>query len=207
MAYLFLTLGAILLYAEFADPGLSAAGVGAGLALILALLGLGSLPINWAAVGLIVLAFAVFLIGILTDSEPVVTVLGLIPFVLGSSLLFTPFRATSPAAPDLRVNPWLIAVMVLVIIAFSFLVLRAILKAFRAPPRSGPQRLIGLDAVTLTDLNPTGQVRVETENWSAISVSGEIPAHSKVLVTGVKGVRLEVSSMEKARGQSKKKQK
>jgi len=205
IAYLFLTLGAILLYAEFADPGLSAAGVGAGLVFILAFLGLGSLPINWAAVGLIALAFVIFLVGLLTDTEPIVTILGLVPFVLGSSLLFTPFRITSPAAPDLRVNPWVIAVMALVIVAFSFLVLRAILKAFRTPPRSGPQRLIGLNAEALTDLKPTGQVRVETENWSAISVQGEIPAHSKVIITGVKGVRLEVSPVEKAREQSKKK--
>lgn len=204
IAYLLLTLGAIMLFAEFADPGLSAAGVGAGLAFIIAFLGLGSLPINWAAVGLIALAFVVFLVGLLTDTEPVVTILGLVPFVLGSTLLFSPFRVTTPAAPDVRVNPWVIAIMAFTIVGFSFFILRAILVAIRKPPQSGPQRLIGLHAETLSDLNPFGQVRVETENWSAISVKGEIPAHSQVIVTGIKGVRLEVSPVGKSRSQSKK---
>lgn len=201
IAYLLLTLGAILLFAEFADPGLSAAGVGAGLAFIIAFLGLGSLPINWAAVGLIALAFVVFLVGLLTDTEPIVTILGLVPFVLGSTLLFSPFRASSPAAPDVRVNPWVIGIMALTIIGFSFFILRAILAAIRKPPQSGPQRLIGLYAETLSDLNPLGQVRVETENWSAISVEGEIPANSQVMITGIKGVRLEVSPVGKSRDQ------
>ena len=204
IAYLLLTLGAILLFAEFADPGLSAAGVGAGLAFIIAFLGLGSLPINWAAVGLIALAFVVFLVGLLTDTEPIVTILGLVPFVLGSTLLFSPFRASSPAAPDLRVNPWVIAIMALTIIGFSFFILRAILAAIKKPPQSGPQRLIGLYAETLSDLNPLGQVRVETENWSAISVKGEIPANSQVVITGIKGVRLEVSPVGKSRDQREK---
>jgi membrane-bound serine protease (ClpP class) len=204
IAYLLLTLGAILLFAEFADPGLSAAGVGAGLAFIIAFLGLGSLPINWAAVGLIALAFVVFLVGLLTDTEPIVTILGLVPFVLGSTLLFSPFRASSPAAPDVRVNPWVIGIMALTIIGFSFFILRAILAAIRKPPQSGPQRLIGLYAETLSDLNPLGQVRVGTENWSAISVEGEIPANSQVMITGIKGVRLEVSPVGKSRDQREK---
>lgn len=204
IAYLLLTLGAILLFAEFSDPSLSAAGVGAGLAFIIAFLGLGSLPINWAAVGLIALAFVVFLVGLLTDTEPVVSILGLVPFVLGSALLFSPFRASPPATPDVSVNPLVIAFMALTIIGFSFFVLREILAAIRKPPQSGPQRLIGLSAQTLSDLNPHGQVRVETENWSATSIKGEIPANSKVIITGITGVRLEVSPVGNSRNQKKK---
>jgi membrane-bound serine protease (ClpP class) len=192
IAYLLLSLGTLLLLAELADPGLSIAGIGAVVAYIIAFMALGNLPVNWAGIALLGLSVIFFLVGLLTDTEVVVSIAGLIPFILGSLLLFMPFTPTSPAAPIARVSPWLIGVMAISILAFSYLVLRAVLAASRRAPQAGAQKLIGMQGVALTDLNPTGQVRVDLQNWSAVAVAGEIHTGDSVHVTGIAGVRLHV---------------
>ena len=200
IAYLLLSLAALLLLAELADPGLSIAGVGAVVAFIIAFTALGSLPVNWAGIALMAFSVVLLVVGLLTDTEAIVSIAGLVPFILGSLLLFRPFTPTSPAAPIVRVSPWLIAVMSISIVGFSLLVLRAILVASRRPPQSGAQRLIGQQGIALTDLEPGGQVRVDLENWSAVTVAETIRAGEAVRVTGIAGVRLQVVSQEEARG-------
>ncbi len=192
IAYLLLSIGTLLLLTEVADPGLTVAGMGAAVAFIIAFLGLGNLPVNWAAIALLAVSVVIFVVGLLTDTEIIVTAAALVPFILGSLLLFSPFSPTSPAMPDVRVSPWLIALMALGMVAFSYLVLRAVMAATRIPPRAGAQRLVGFTGTAITDLAPEGQVRVDLQDWSAISVGGEVRAGVPVRVTGVAGVRLEV---------------
>jgi membrane-bound serine protease (ClpP class) len=196
IAYLLLTLGTLFLLAELAEPGLSVAGIACVVSFIIAFMALGSLPVNWAGIALLALSVVLFVVGLLTDTEAVVTVAGLVPFVLGSLLLFSPFTLTSPAMPDLRVSPWLIGVMGGGTLAFSLLVLRAIIAASHIPPRSGAQRLVGRRGTALTDLTPGGQVRVEFEEWSAVALGGEIQAGDPVQVVGVVGIRLQVVAGE-----------
>ncbi len=192
VAFLLLSLGTLFLLVELADPGLSVAGVGAAVAFVLAFLGLGNLPVNWAAVALLGVSVILFVVGLLTETEVVVSLAALVPFVLGSLLLFTPFTPTSPSLPEVRVSPWLIALVGVGMVGFSVLVLRAILAASKLPPRSGAQRLVGHTGVALTDLVPTGQVRVDLQDWSAVSMAGPIPGGSPIRVTGIRGVRLAV---------------
>jgi membrane-bound serine protease (ClpP class) len=193
IAYLLLSIGTLCLMAELSDPGLGVAGVASAVCFILAFMALGNLPVNWAGVALLALAVVLFAIGLFTETEVIVTVAGLVPFILGSLLLFSPFTPTSPAAPSLHVSPWLIGVMSLGILAFSFLVLRAVIAANRLPPQSGAERLVGRRGVATTDLTPDGQVRVELEDWSAVAVEEGIRAGEPVQVVSVAGVRLRVA--------------
>jgi membrane-bound ClpP family serine protease len=50
--------------------------------------------------------------------------------------------------------------------------------------------------VALTDLNPTGQVRVDREDWSAVASEAFITEGEAVRVKGITGVRLDVASVE-----------
>jgi len=86
--------------------------------------------------------------------------------------------------------------MSLGILAFSVLVLRAIITANRLPPQSGAERLVGRRGVACTDLSPEGQVLVELEDWSAVAVEGDIRAGDLVQVVGIAGVRLHVARVE-----------
>ena len=194
IAYLLLSLGTLLVLAEVADPGLSIAGIGAVVAFIVAFLGLGNLPVNWAGIALLAVSVILFAVALITDTEIVVSLAALIPFVMGSLLLFVPFEPISPALPVVRVSLWLIGIMGAAIFGFSLVVLRAVLIASRRPPQSGAQRLVGYTGVALTDLAPTGQVRVDRQDWSAIAVGGAIQAGSAIRVAGITGVRLEVTA-------------
>ena len=197
VAYLLLSIGTLCLMAELSDPGLSVPGVASVVCYVLAFMALGSMPVNWAGVALLALAAVFFAVGLFTETEAIVTVAGLVPFILGSLLLFSPFTPTSPAVPALRVSPWLIGVMSLGILAFSFLVLRAIIAANRLPPQSGAERLVGRRGVACTDLTPEGQVRVELEDWSAVAVDEEsIRAGEPVQIVDIAGVRLRVARVE-----------
>jgi len=60
------------------------------------------------------------------------------------------------------------------------------------PPASEPTRLWGEDGTALSDLAPTGTVRVRGETWSAEALSEPIPAGSRIHVAEVDGLRLRV---------------
>ncbi|MGA3352468.1 MAG: NfeD family protein [Acidimicrobiales bacterium] len=51
---------------------------------------------------------------------------------------------------------------------------------------------VGAEGLAVGDLSPGGIVRVNGENWSAVSMNGSVPAGSPVHVLRVAGVRLEV---------------
>lgn len=192
IAYLLLSLGTLFLLAELSDPGLSVAGIGAVLCYIISFMALGTLPVNWAAIGMLTLSLIMFTVALLTDTEVIVTLVGLIPFILGSLLLFTPFQPQSPALPNLRVSLWLILLMAGIIVFFSLIILRAILKASKRPPQTGAESLIGKTAVAETELKPNGQVTINHQIWSATSVGGDINKGQHVRITNVSGVRLMV---------------
>ena len=196
IAYLLLSLGTLFLLAELSDPGLSAAGIGAVVSFMIGFMALGSLPINWAAIGLLVVSLIMFVVALLTDTEVVVTIVGLIPFILGSLLLFSPFRPESPALPEVRVSLWLIIVMAAMIVVFSLIILRAILKAIKRPPQMGAERFVDAVALAVTDLTPDGQINIQHQIWSASSLGGDVIKGQPVRVVSVSGVRLLVTPIE-----------
>ena len=202
IAYLLLSLGTLFLLAELSDPGLSFAGIGAVVCFMISFMALGSLPVNWAAIGMLVISLILFVVALLTDTEVIVTAAGLIPFILGSLLLFTPFRPDSAVTPELRVSPWLVILMAGIILTFSLVILRAILSASKLPPRAGAERLIGNVAVAKTDLDPEGRVSIDQQDWSAISTAGFINKGQKVRVVDISGVRLHVLPIEEEHNQS-----
>jgi membrane-bound serine protease (ClpP class) len=196
IAYLLLSLGTLFLLAELSDPGLSVAGIGAVLSFIIGFMALGSLPVNWAAMGMLAISVILFVVALLTDTEVIVTVVGLVPFVLGSLLLFTPFRPESPAIPEVRVSIWLIFLMAALIVFFSLVVLRAILKAMKRPPQMGAEQFIGMTATAATDLSPDGQITIQHQTWSATTIGGSVHKGDRVRVVSVSGVRLMVTPLE-----------
>ena len=67
----------------------------------------------------------------------------------------------------------------------------AIRRSDRADRHAASRRLEGAEGVAVTDLTPSGIVRVRGEQWSATCVNGPVAAGSPVQVLS-SGVRLEV---------------
>lgn len=194
IAYLLLTIGFIGVIAELYSPGLLFPGIIGAICLITGFAAMGSLPISWAGLVLIVGGIALLVLEAQAPGIGLFGVAGLIAFVLGSLMLYSPINLPSPALPRVGVNPWLIGGVSVVLLAFVLVVLRAAITAKRHPATVGTSTLLGKSGIAVTDLNPKGTIDLEREHWSAVSPPGSETIHAgeKVLVTGVDGAILKV---------------
>ncbi len=88
MAYILFLLGAALLYFEIQAPGGFIAGSVGIIALILSGIGFQVLPVNFGALGLIILSFILFIIEVYVTSYGLITIAGLASMLFGSLFLF-----------------------------------------------------------------------------------------------------------------------
>jgi membrane-bound serine protease (ClpP class) len=98
IAYLLMALGALGLYVEITHPGGILPGVVGVIFLLLGLYSVSVLPISWAGVALIFVAVMLFILEVKVTSYGLLTVGGVISFVLGSLMLF------DGPIPDMRVS-------------------------------------------------------------------------------------------------------
>jgi membrane-bound serine protease (ClpP class) len=190
IAYLLLSLGLLGIYVELSHPGLSLPGVAGGIAVLLGLFALGTLPVNWAAVLLIALAFVLFAADLFVPSFGTLTIGGIVSFVLGSYLLIG-----ADAPPGYEVARPVIWTVTGCLLAFSLFLGAAVLKARLRPPATGKQAMIGNVGTARTALAPSGMVFVDGELWSAMLETGDaadLAAGNPVVVTRVDGLLLTV---------------
>jgi membrane-bound serine protease (ClpP class) len=194
IAYLLLTLGLYGLVIEFQAPGFGLPGAVGVIALVLAFVGFGSLPLNWAGVGLIALGVILLIVEALSPGFGATGVAGLVIFALGSLMLYWPFTPPSPVLPAVTVNPWLVAAITGGTGALIFLAVSKGLQAQRAPAISNvSHRLVGMIGRATTDLAPVGTAQVGGELWTVIA-DGEVPIHAgdSIIVVAVEGIILRV---------------
>lgn len=186
IAYLLLSLAMLGIMVEIFNPGLIFPGVVGAISLLLAFFSLGVLPVNWAGVLLIALAFGLFIGEVLTTTFGLFTAGGVVALVIGSLILF------QGASPVFRVDPWLIAgVTIFITGVFAFVINRAI-RAHRKQATTGREELAGKRAVARTALNPEGTIFYKGELWSAISDGDNIEPGQEVIITKVDGLTLHV---------------
>ncbi len=198
ISYLLLTIGAWALLAEVFHPGSLVPGVVGVLCLALALTAFESLPMNWTGVGLIALAIALFVIDLKAPSHGVLTGAGLITFVVGSLMLFSPvgFPGLQAGEFGLAVNPFLIGALgVGLAIFFSFAV-RATLRARHRPAMAIGAADVGATGLAVTDLAPGGSVRIHGADWKAEAVDGPIKRGETIQITARQGLRLRVRRVD-----------
>ncbi|HEY3082884.1 MAG TPA: nodulation protein NfeD [Chloroflexota bacterium] len=190
IAYLLLTLGMYGLIYELANPGTWVPGVVGVVALLLALYSLGTLPVNWAAVALIALAFGLFAADILvTSGHGGLTAAGIVTLLLGSLFLF------SGGAPELQLSPWVIGGVVGGTAAFFVFVVGAVYRVMRRRPFVGRDAMVGQVATVSHELAPSGTVELLGELWRAELVEGQSPPvepGQRVQVVSVDGLTLKV---------------
>lgn len=194
VAYLLLSLGSIGIFLELSNPGATVPGVVGGLCLLLGLFLLGTLPVNWTGVLLIAFGLILLIVDVFVPSLGILTIGGLVSFVLGSYLLFG-----DGAPPGYDINPVAIWSVAGFLVVFFLLIGGAVIRAQRRKPATGQEGLIGEIGHARTDLNPDGMVFVAGELWQATAVSPEpnpkpvtVPAGSPVVVTRMRGLHLDV---------------
>jgi membrane-bound serine protease (ClpP class) len=192
VAYLLLALGALGLYVEITHPGGILPGIVGLVFLLLGLYSISVLPVSWAGVALIFMALMLFLLEIKVTSYGLLTVGGLICFVLGSLMLFeTPI-------PDMRVSLGVVLPTALVVAGVTGFLLSRVVRAHRKQVLTGEEGLVGEVGKTLGELAPYGKVLVHGEYWDARSVGEAIAAGTPVRVLSVGQRRIDVEPAVKS---------
>lgn len=194
IVFLLLTIGVQAVLIELYSPGGWIAGFIGVVCISLAMYGLGVLPVNWFGLVFLVLSFALFILDIKAPTHGALTAAGVGSLIIGSLVLFN-----SPGVPSFqRVSvPLVISVSITIGIVFTSILIFA-LRAQKAPVRTGLESLIGRVGIARTDINPSGNVQVGGELWTAELEAGAkpIPAGSRVRVTGKEGIHITVKKLE-----------
>ncbi|MFC2032154.1 nodulation protein NfeD [Chloroflexota bacterium] len=186
IAYILLSLAMMGIIVELSSPGLIFPGVVGGICLLLAFYSLGMLPVHWAGVLLIVLAFGLFIAEVLTTTFGLFTAGGITSLVIGSLILF------KGGSPLFRVDPWLIATVTIIITALFAFVISQVIRVHRRQATTGREELEGKTAVVKVAMEPEGTVLYKGERWIAVSQSGRIELGEEVIITGIDGLTLQV---------------
>jgi membrane-bound serine protease (ClpP class) len=199
IAFILITIGFYGLLYEVISPNFVTGILGA-IAIILAFIGFGSLPLNVAGLLLIALGVVMFVLEFHVVSHGLLTVAGVVCFALGASALYT--EPGTPTAPDIQVDPRLIFVLTGLTAAYMAFVLLIVVRWRRRQQRMGAAStaLVLADGATgsvRSILAPTGVVYAAGEEWTARS-SDERPLApgTPVRVVGQEGLTLIVEAIE-----------
>ena len=172
-------------------PGAILPGVVGAIALILALYLAAILPVNATGLVLIALAFLLFIFDIYAPTHGVLTIGGIISFLIGSLMLF------NRSDPLFRLSLSYIIPATLVTAAFFLFVVVKGLRAQRLPIKAGAETLIGKTVNTLSPIDSHGgRIFVEGEYWNAVSDT-PIAKDQAVEIAAVEGLSLRVKSRGK----------
>jgi membrane-bound serine protease (ClpP class) len=181
VAYLLLMLGTLGLIFEFTHPGLAFPGIAGLVCLLLALYAFQVLPVNYAALALLLIGLGLMVAEVKVVSHGLLALGGAICLVLGSLLLFQ--------SPSMRVSLGLILPTVATLTGITLLVLHRAVSSFRLPSAAGREELMGKLGKADTDLSPDGQVFIHSEIWNATAVR-PISRGARVRVVRVDGLHL-----------------
>src|SRR5712692_4389499 len=183
LAYLLMLVGVYGMIFELSTPGAILPGVLGGLALILGLLSLGSLPVNYAGLALMLFSFLLFVADVKMPTHGILTAGGVLSFLLGSLALF------NTGSTGLAISVPLIIGVTVVTASFFAVIIRIGLRARKARPVTGVGELVGKVGEVRSDLKPEGRILVNGEWWKASSEE-PLEAGTKVEVVDVRGLIL-----------------
>jgi membrane-bound serine protease (ClpP class) len=149
---------------ELYNPGSVLPGVVGGISAILAGYSLQMLPVNYAGLALIILAIILFIVEIKVVSYGMLSVGGIISFVIGSIMLIdSPYEFMEISLSIIITSAVLTALFFLVVIGLG-------LKAQKKAVSSGTEPLIHQTAISLNDfIKGKGKIKVSGETWNAVS--------------------------------------
>jgi membrane-bound serine protease (ClpP class) len=192
IAFILFTLGFYGLIFELAHPNF-VTGIIGGISIILAFIGFGSLPLNLAGLLLIGLGVVLFILELTITSHGLLTIAGIVCFVLGAGALYT--EPGTPTAPNVQVAWPLIALMAGLTAVFMFTVAWVAVRARRhhatAPGLVGAGLPQNSMAEVRRPLTPVGSVYAGGEEWTARAAGDEtVGRGTQVRVVGQDGLTL-----------------
>ncbi len=186
-------LGLLGLGIEFYHPGGIFPGVAGGFCLFLVFVASQIIPVNVAAVLLLLAGAGLLVSEAYFTTHGLAGVAGAVCMVLGLLFLMNttaPDQAFDPGA--FSVSPWLVWPTPLALAALFFFMGWKVARGRRTPLQLGSPALVGARAEALSEVGPSGgEVFLHGEYWRA-RAAAQIPAGARVRVTAVDGLLVTV---------------
>jgi membrane-bound serine protease (ClpP class) len=186
IAYILLLLGIYGLLFELYSPGVIFPGVIGGICIILAFYSMHTLPVNYAALALIVFAVILFILEIKIISHGILAIGGTISLLLGSLMLIRNESSLEFA----RISRAVIYTVVAFTALFFFFLVTMGLRAQRKKPVTGTDAFEGAIGFAAESFDQTGTIMIMGELWQAESVAGKIEKGQKLKVTRRENLKL-----------------
>jgi len=184
--YILLLIAIYGIIGELNTPGAILPGVVGGIALLLALYMAAILPVNITGLLLIGLAIGLFIIDVFAPTHGVLTVGGIVAFLIGSLMLF------NRQDPVFRLSLRFIIPGVILTAVFFVAIIGSGLRAQRLPVKVGTETMIGKTVRALTPIDLTGgKIFLEGEYWNATSDT-PVEKGQLVQINAVEGLTLKV---------------
>ncbi len=185
IAYIFLMLAIYGILFELYNPGSIFPGVIGVISAVIAGYSLQMLPVNIAGLALIILATVMFILEIKVQSYGLLTIGGIVSFLIGSIMLIdSPFEFLDISLSIIITGTILTTLFFLLLIGLG-------IKAQTKRRASGVDALVGIEGIALTDISPQspGKVKVNGEIWKAVS-DFFIKENETIIVKKVEGLKL-----------------
>ena len=184
VAELLLVAGCLLVVFEFFTAGVGVAGAAGAGCLVLASMGLASLPTRPWSVALVAVGCVGFAIDVQAGAPRAWTAIGTVSVAVGAVALVG--RGIHP-------SPWAMAAAVTGTFLFMVAGMPAVVRARFSTPTIGRESMVGELGQALTDVSPEGTVELRAAPWRArTNRATPIRAGEPVRVVGIDGVLLEV---------------
>jgi membrane-bound serine protease (ClpP class) len=190
VAYLTLVLAFLMTLMAILTPGTAIFEVSALLLLVVLGWQVYNLPINWWALGLLIVGMFLFIIAVYRSTRHIFLALSILAFIIGSVFLFQGDPWYTPA-----VNPILAIIVSVLVGGFLWIATIKVVEARIAPPAQDLGGLVGQIGEAKSYIQTEGSVQVAGELWTARSDT-LIPPGSRVRVVERDGFLLIVEAVE-----------
>ena len=208
VTYALILLGTYGVIFEIRDPGNFGPGVLGVLGLVLGFAGIGLLPVNFTGVVLLVAGILLLLVESQLDGFGWAGLGAVICWIFAGFLLFGEIFPEPSALDDpIEISRWVLAVFGAVtvsVIALFWILGRGGGKSEAFIPQK-ERRLITQVGAVVDILNPSGEIVVNGEQWTAMTEGGDLLEGASVTVTGVyaggvlKVVEADTATQQRAR--------
>jgi membrane-bound serine protease (ClpP class) len=188
IAFILALVGLLGLYVEITHTGLILPGVVGAISLVLALFAFNVLPVSWTGAALILLAITLFVLEATITSHGILALGGIVAMIAGGLML------VQGPIPQLRIQLSTTLAVTFPVAVITVFLVRLVYLSHRRKSVSGESAMVGEVGVAKTDIHTEGKVLVHGEYWNASSPK-PIPAGSRVRVSKVQGLRIEVEAV------------
>jgi membrane-bound serine protease (ClpP class) len=193
VALILMMIGIYGLMFEFMHPGALYPGTIGAICLMVGLYALAALPVNFAGLGLIALGVVLMVAEAFTPTMGALGIGGAVSFALGAAILI------DTDMPEFELAWPVIGGIVATGLAFTLLVGRLAVSAYRRQVVTGREQMVGGRGEVLEWRDTSGHVLIRGERWRAVSPAALAPG-TPVRVTALDGLTLKVEPDGTAKG-------